>query len=147
MATAQMRQHWVAIAQGMQADIQGYEQLRLLLKAQFHAALRHDATAMEQVALQIAAQAQLLGQSTEGRVLHVRALLGSGQHVSMSAVFMQLKAPLQQQMQALWAQLEALVQECKAMNLRNCQLIMEQAELMRQVVGGSAQQEMIYGPR
>ena len=41
--------------------------------------------------------------------------------------------------------LQARVQECKACNLRNCQLIMEQAEVMRGVIAGSSQPD-IYVP-
>ena len=62
-----------------------------------------------------------------------------------TALFSLLQPPLQQQLQALWAQLQARVQECKACNLRNCQLIMEQAEVMRSVIAGSSQPD-IYVP-
>lgn len=141
------RQHWIRLAQGMQQDLKAYEALRELLKAQFHAALSHDTAAMEQLAQRISAQAQQLAQSTQERSEHVSALLPAGTPPSMRAAFALLKAPLQQQMQGLWTQLEALVQECKAMNLRNCELIMEQAQLMQQVIGGSSAVEGVYGPR
>ncbi|MBQ0132431.1 MAG: flagellar export chaperone FlgN, partial [Comamonas sp.] len=64
----------------------------------------------------------------------------------MTALFALLQAPLQQQLRNLWRQLEALVQHCKALNVRNCQLIMEQAQTMRQVLGGGNHEEGIYGP-
>lgn len=144
---AQQRQHWVSLAQGMQQDIQGYQSLRDLLHEQFHAALRHDAAAMEQVALCISAQAEQLAQSTQVRRTHVSTLLPGASQLSMRAAFALLKPPLQQQMQALWERLETLVQECKAMNVRNCGLIMEQAELMHQVIAGGAPAQEIYGPR
>lgn len=140
-----MQQRWAAIAQGMQQDLAAYGRLRELLEQQFHAALRHDAPAMAQVAQNITAQADALADSRQQRVSHARALLPAGAALSMSALFGLLKAPLQQQLQALWAQLETQVQSCKALNLRNCELIMEQADLMRTVIAGGAQAE-IYAP-
>lgn len=140
------RQRWAHIAVGMQQDLAGYATLQRLMHEQFHAALRHDATAMQEVAQRITAQAEALELSSQQRVLHAQALLPAGVPVSMSALFAQLQAPLQQQLQALWSQLEAVVQQCKALNVRNCQLIMEQAQTMRQVLGGGSQEESIYGP-
>lgn len=139
------RQRWADIARGMQQDLAAYAGLRDLLQTQFHAALRHDAAAMEEVARQIAAQVQQLDGTRQQRSLHARALLPAGAALSMTALFSLLQPPLQQQLQALWAQLQVRVQECKACNLRNCQLILEQAEVMRSVIAGSSQPD-IYVP-
>lgn len=139
------RQRWAAIARGMQQDLVAYTALRALLHTQFHAALRHDATAMEQVALQITAQVQQLDGARHQRSQHVQALLPAGAPLSMAALFARLQPPLQQQLQTLWEQLQAQVQECKAHNVRNCGLIMEQAEVMRTVIAGQSQPE-IYAP-
>lgn len=141
------RQRWAHIAQGMHQDVAGYREMHTLMQAQFHAALRHDAPAMQDVAERIAAQAQSLEQSSQQRVVHARALLPVGAPVSMTAVFALLQGPLQGQLQALWQQLETSVQQCKALNVRNCQLIMEQAQIMRQVLGATTADEGIYGPR
>lgn len=140
------RQRWARIAQGMQQDLLAYTQLQALMGEQFHAALRHDAAAMQDVAQRITAQAQALEQSRQERVEHARALLPGGAPVSMTALFAQLQGPLQQQLLGLWRQLEALVQHCKALNARNCQLIMEQAQTMRQVLGATNENEAIYAP-
>lgn len=140
------RQRWARIAQGMQQDLLAYTQLQALMGEQFHAALRHDAAAMQDVAQRITAQAQALEQSRQERVEHARALLPGGAPVSMTALFAQLQGPLQQQLLGLWRQLEALVQHCKNLNVRNCQLIMEQAQTMRQVLGATNENEAIYAP-
>ena len=140
------RQRWAHIAAGLQQDLKAYAALHTLMDAQFHAALRHDAAAMQEVAQRITAQAQALEQSTQQRVLHAQALLPVGAPVTMTALFAQLQAPLQQQFLRLWHQLETLVQHCKTRNVRNCQLIMEQAQIMRQVLGATNQDEAIYGP-
>ncbi|MGE8397898.1 MAG: flagellar export chaperone FlgN [Comamonas sp.] len=142
-----VRQRWVHIAQGMQQDMAGYREMQSLMQAQFHAALRHDSVAMQDVAERIAAQAQLLEQSRQQRVTHVQALLPAGTRVSMTAAFALLQDPLRRQLAALWQQLEVAVQQCKALNVRNCQLIMEQAQIMRHVLGDTAVDEGIYGPR
>ena len=142
------RQHWAAIAQGLQADLQGYADLQALQQAQFHAALRHDGAGMERIAQQILAQAEQLEAARQQRVQHVQALLPAGAAVSMSALFAQLASPLREQMQALWDRLEAQVQHCQQLNVRNCQLILEQAELMRTVImGPAAAVPEIYAPR
>lgn len=143
--TQTARQHWAGIAQGMQQDLQAYAHLRSLLHTQFHAALRHDAPAMEQVAQQISAQVQQLEHTRQERGSHARALLPADAVLSMAAVFALVQDPLRQQLEGLWAQLEAQVQACQMLNQRNCQLIMEQAEVMRTVIAGSAQPE-IYAP-
>lgn len=145
---ADVRQLWAQIAQGMQQDLQGYESLRGLLRQQFHAALRHDAQAMQDVASQIAACAQTLQASSRVRVALAQQLLPAGVSVSMRTLFAQLKGPLQQQLLRLWERLEQLVQQCQADNVRNCGLIMEQAQLMRQVLTGQSESESagVYGP-
>lgn len=141
------RQRWAHVALGMQQDVVAYKQLHTLLNEQFHAALRHDAAGMQSVAEQISAQAQLLELSATQRLGHVQALLPVGAQLSMNALFGLIKPPLQDQFSSLWQQLEAQVQACKAMNLRNCQLIMQQAETMQHVIAGGWLQEGIYAPR
>ena len=143
------RQRWGAIAQGIQQDLQAYQALRQLLKQQFHAALRHDAVLMAQLGEAIETQAAQLEQARQLRVQHAKALLPPQAALSMTALFAQLQQPLQGQLQGLWQQLEALVVDCKQLNMRNCQLIMEQAEIMREVIAsraGTAVATDIYAP-
>ena len=147
MTALTARQHWAHIALGMQQDVASYQALQDLLHAQFHAALRHDVQAMQTVAEQITEQASQLDAARKARVEHVRALLPQGVRPSMTEAIAQLQGGLQRQLLALWQQLEAQVQACKAQNVRNCQLIMEQAQIMRQVMGVEAAQEGIYAPR
>lgn len=145
--TLSVRQRLALLAQGMQLDAADYAALQQLLTEQFHAALRHDAPAMEDVALRIAAQAQTLEQRSAVRVQHAQALLPAGQPVSMRSVFAQLPQGLRSQLMAMWTNLQAQVTACKALNMRNCQLIMQQAETMRAVIAGGIPAEDVYGPR
>lgn len=145
LAAMTVRQHWAALAQGMQQDVSAYADLRELLRTQFHAALRHDAAGMEEVAVSITSLVERLNHSRALRTLHAQALLPESSKLSMSALFVTLQAPLKQQLQSIWTQLEAHVQECQVLNQRNCELIMGQAELMRTVIAGHAQPD-IYAP-
>lgn len=146
-ADLSVRQRLAQLAQGMQQDAGDYARLQDLLGAQFHAALRHDAVAMADVAQRIAAQAQCLEQRSRVRVQHAQALLPAGTALSMTAVFAQLPESLRQQLMTLWGHLQTQVADCKTLNMRNCQLIMAQADTMRAVIAGGVPAEDIYGPR
>ena len=63
----------------------------------------------------------------------------------MLAVIALLQPPLRAQFEQLWQRLLELVQACKQDNLRNGQLIAEQAEIMQTAVFGKAQ-DLIYAP-
>lgn len=140
-----VRQHWAGLAQGLQQDLKDYATLQQRLAAQYHAALRHDAGAMRQLAGEIGALADRLDQARRQRVMHVRALLPAHVPVSMPAALALLPPALQRQFTQLWQRLLALVQACKSDNLRNGQLIAEQAELMQTALLGKAH-EAIYAP-
>ena len=144
-----LRQHWAGIAQGIQQDTQSYAQLQDLLQQQFHAALRHDAQTMTTLGSSIEALAQTLELRREARVAHAQAILPQSPRVSMAQIFATLQPPLRTQLQKLWDALESRVLHCQQMNVRNCQLIMEQAEVMRHVLShGIAQPDSdIYAPR
>ena len=144
-----LRQHWAGIAQGIQQDMLSYGQLQELLQQQFHAALRHDAQAMTSLGQAIESLAQELEQRRETRVNHARAILPQSHKVSMAQLFATLQSPLREQLQKLWDALEAKVLLCQQMNVRNCQLIMEQAEVMRHVLshGVTQHDSDIYAPR
>lgn len=137
------RERLAQIVRGMLEDRAGYEALRTLLESQFEAAVRHDAASLERVAEAIMAQVGTLDRNRSARVEHAAALLGAGVHPSMSELMRRLSGPAALQMTGMWSELEALVSDCKARNLRNCRLIMEQEELMRRVLTG---EEGVYAP-
>ena len=137
------RQRLAAIARGMQADIDGYAALRGLLGRQFEAALRHDTGAMRDVAEAISEQVAVLERHRSERVQHATALSGGGVPASMPELFQRVGGPARLQLSGMWSTLEAQVHDCKAQNVRNCRLIMEQGELMRRVLVG---EDSIYVP-
>jgi flagellar biosynthesis protein FlgN len=130
------RQRLAEIVRQIQADGLGYDRLGQLLEQQFQAALRHDAVALEQLAHEISTLVGELERRRAARVEHTTALLPRGQAPSMQGLIQRLDGPLRLQVMALWSKLEEQVRECKASNLRNCRLIMEQAALMKRVLAG-----------
>ena len=131
------------IMRGMQEDLAGYKALHALLERQFDAAVRHDTQTLEGVAESIVARVAALERSRSARVEHTAALLGPGVRPSMTELMRRLSGPTLLQLTGLWSQLESQVRDCKALNLRNCRLIMEQGEVMRRVLVG---EEGIYAP-
>lgn len=124
-----------ALLRDLQADHSAYARLRELLEAQFQAALRHRAAALQEVADEIVALVEQLDAHTRRRGLLLRQLLGSQGEASMSRLLLRLPPATAQALGGLWAALQEQVNECKALNQRNCQLITEQQALMRRVMG------------
>jgi flagella synthesis protein FlgN len=119
----------------LQADRSGYMRLRELLDAQFQAALRHQAPALVGLAEEITALVGELEARRASRSELLARLLGRGVAPSLSALLPRLPAQVGQTVTQAWQALEQQVQECKRMNLRNCQLITEQHALMQRALG------------
>jgi len=134
----------VRLMHGIRADLIGYGQLKGLLEAQFDAALNHRADKLDQIAAAILTQVEDLEERRRERVALAAEILGTGQEVSMAAVFQQFSDGRREVLQSGWQVLEGLARECKALNERNGRLLMEQHEIMRYVLDGEAQ---IYAPR
>lgn len=124
-----------ALLRDLQADRSAYAQLRELLEAQFQAALRHRAQALQESAEEILALVEQLNAHTRQRGLLLRQLLGSHGEASMGRLLQRLPASVAQTLGGLCTALQEQVNECKALNQRNCQLITEQQALMRRVMG------------
>ena len=132
------------LGEGLAQDLRGYEALRELLDRQFHAALRHEAEAMAALSAEILAQAaEMEAQRTRRRELLV-ALLGRAAQPSLRALLERLPAATAEPIATLRRAIERALAECKAMNLRNAQLIGEQQALMQQLLG---REEHIYAER
>jgi flagella synthesis protein FlgN len=52
----------------------------------------------------------------------------------MSAVAQRLQGASRSAFDNCWSALEAAVQECKALNTRNCRLLMDQHDIMQRVL-------------
>lgn len=130
------RQEAVArLTHGVRADVQDYQRLQALLEEQFAAALRHHATRLTELAESIATLVDGLEQRRRERVMLAGALLGTDKP-AMPALFARLPDGPRAPLEAAWHQLEQLVRDCKTLNQRNCNLMVEQHALMQRVLHG-----------
>ncbi len=147
MKTVDRKQSLVRLSQGMQADFVDYRALRELLKAQFQAAVGHRSAQLAQLADQITALCATLEARRVERVALVslwNPLVGErapAERVPM--VLGELPEGFRQPALALWQALEAIVLECKALNQRNCSVLLDQHEVMQRVLGNG---DEIYAP-
>jgi len=123
------------LLRGLQADRAGYAGLRGLLEAQFQGALRHDAAALLSLAEQIGAQVAELEQRRVERGELLLRLLGRAQPPSLAALLQRLPAGPGERLAGVWTELEQQIRDCKALNQRNCTLIIEQHGLMQRLLG------------
>ena len=124
-----------SVISGVHTDHAGYQALRRLLDEQFDAALRHDTQALAELGTRISTQVAVLDESRRERMRQV-ALLGLRAPASMEHVIALFAQNTRDAVAQLWNALEALVVECKALNTRNCRLMMEQHAMMQRVLDG-----------
>lgn len=128
---------------GILADVEGYRQLHDLLEAQFAAALRHETARIAEVGEKITETATAMENRRVERVSLVRRLIGAAEPKPMQALFGVMSASRRQLAESSWRELEERVRDCKALNERNCRLLMDQYEIMQHVLNGEAD---IYVP-
>ncbi|TXI25660.1 MAG: hypothetical protein E6Q67_00490 [Roseateles sp.] len=133
------------LGEGLRRAQQGYEHLQLLLERQFQAALRHAAAEIGELGEAIVNQVQQLeNQGRRDRELLV-ALLGREAGVaSVRELLRRLPRQKAEPLLQRWRALQRLLAHCKALNLRNGQLMAEQQMLMQQLLG---QEEHVYAER
>lgn len=119
---------------GMRADLQAYRELRELLEQQFHAALEHRSADIQDIGERITALAGVIEQRRRERVELVTMLTPRNARACIASIAERLQGPSRAAFDACWRALESAVRECKALNLRNCRLIMDQHEIMQRVL-------------
>jgi flagella synthesis protein FlgN len=128
----------------MCADVEDYVRLRDLLEEQFGAALQHRTDEIGAIGVRITELAAILEERRRERVRLAGVLAVSpAARPSMAAVVRHLQGTARTRFAACWSSLEALVRECKALNLRNCHLLMDQQDIMRRVLDTQVD---IYAP-
>lgn len=131
------RQEAVArLVHDVQSDIEDYGVLRQALVRQFESAMLHDSHRLAELAAQITDLVDTLDQRRLARMAITRALSGQAQPRNLQAVFDLLAPPARTALEGLWRELEELVRECKQLNVRNCEFIVEQNALMQRVLHG-----------
>lgn len=121
----------------LHADRSAYARLRDLLEAQFEAALRHRSQVLAQLADEVFALADELGERATRRSKLLRKLLGQEVKPSMSLLLRRLPETLARNLEQAWQSLEKQVRDCQSLNQRNCQFITEQHALMQRVLGAA----------
>lgn len=118
------------------SDIADYGRLRDALEHQFQAALRHDSARLTDITQEITDLVDLLEQRRLMRVQLTQALTKEAQPRSIDGVLAQLHGAQREALATDWATLEELVRGCKALNSRNCDLIVTQNTIMQHVLHG-----------
>lgn len=124
------------LVRGVRTDIQDYQQLRSLLEAQFQAALRHDTVRIGELATDITDIVETLERSRRDRVYLASQLLDEHTPATVPALMLRLPPAVREVLHRHWALLEGLVRDCKALNTRNCELMVEQHAVMQRVLHG-----------
>lgn len=122
------------LIKGVHADLGDYRTLRELLEAQFEAALKHRSAVITDVADRISALTAQLEKRRLERVALAKVLAGKQGNVTIAAVSARLPANARPAFDEWWNALEKLVQECKRLNQRNCDLLMNQHEILQRVL-------------
>lgn len=130
------QQNLARLIRDVQADIGDYGVLRGLLDRQFHAALAHHGAELAALAEQITATVEILDKRRAHRIELLRVLTGEPRPRSLDRLLAQLPPAPRELLASCWHELEQLVRDCKAQNVCNCELIVEQNALMRRVLHG-----------
>ncbi|WP_363503297.1 flagellar export chaperone FlgN [Burkholderia sp. LMU1-1-1.1] len=130
-----------ALLAGIGDDLRDYPALQDLLEQQFHAALRHQAAQLGQVAEAISALVDTLQARRAQRVALAQRLLGPT--ANMAQAFALLKNAAREKIESDWKTLETMVVECKRLSKRNSDLLLEQHSIMQRVLHG---EDQLYAP-
>jgi flagella synthesis protein FlgN len=132
------REAFQRIFAGMRADLQDYRRLRELLEAQFVAAVQHRSDEIAEIGTQISALTSVLDARRAERQQLAALLVPRGARPSMSAVANRLEGASRSAFDTCWQSLESSVRDCKALNLRNCRLLMDQYDIMQRVLSAES---------
>jgi flagellar biosynthesis protein FlgN len=130
-----------SLMRGVGEDVRDYRLLKSMLDEQFDAALRHHTPQLKELAESLAALVDVLEKRRKERVALVGGLLGA--NAAMTATFPLLNGSARTALESGWRMLDALVHECKRLNTRNGQLMMDQQSIMQRVLRG---EEQTYAP-
>ncbi len=122
------------LIKGVHADLGDYRTLLELLDVQFEAALKHRSAVISDIADRISALTAQMEKRRVERLALAKVLVGKQSNVTISAVSARLPANARPAFDEWWQTLEKLVKECKRLNQRNCDLLMNQHEILQRVL-------------
>lgn len=124
------------LIQDVLADVRDYGLLRAMLEEQFQCAVRHETARLGHLADEIVSLVDTLDKRREDRLMLMYALTGQEAPRNVDALLPMLTPAARVTLSQQWQALESAVRECKALNTRNCELIVEQNAIMQRVLHG-----------
>lgn len=131
------------LIRGIREDIACCEQMRPQLVEQQRQIVALETEALNETSLLIAARVDDLRRRGNERSRLLREIGLAPGKAGMEVLIGRLPDPLNQQMAALWLELEKALARCKALNERNGELLAAQKLAIGQLTG---QEESVYRP-
>jgi flagella synthesis protein FlgN len=123
------------LLQGIQQDLEAYGRLQELLELQFAAAMQPRSRLLAETTEAILVLVQGIDTRRGERMEFASRLAHRRDARAMEHVLERLPAASRERWAGLWAALQHKVRDCKALNARNGQLLMDQQEIMQRVRG------------
>lgn len=124
----------MALLDGLRQERDGFARMRALLQAHFDAALKHDSERVRVSAERITALTERLDSLCSQRQRLVQRLSGGATRDAHESLALRLPAKAADLLREQMRELQALVGECKRLNVRNCELVVGQQDIMARVL-------------
>lgn len=134
----------LSLLDGLRQEREGFASMRALLQAHFDAALKHDSERVRIAAERITALTERLDALCTQRQALVQRLSGGATRDAHEALALRLPSKAAELLREQMRELQALVSECKRLNVRNCELVVGQQDVMARVL--SEGQPVTYAP-
>lgn len=129
----------LTLLDGLRHERDGFTRMRELLQSHFEAALRHDSERVRLAAERITVLTERLDALCSQRQQLVQRLTGGATRDAHESLALRLPTKAADLLREQMRELQALVQECKRLNVRNCELIVGQQDIMARVLNDGAQ--------
>ncbi|MCL1050892.1 flagellar protein FlgN [Shewanella abyssi] len=145
LVTTNKRELVQGIVRGIRQDIEGYKQLKSLLKRQRELMQRRDNTGLAYHNQHQSELCSSLTRKANERRRMLQALGFSGSASGMATLIRKLPASLAAEVSLLWENLLLLVKESQSVNESNGQLLVAQQEVINQLLNRDKDTAIDYG--
>ncbi len=129
----------LTLLDGLRQERDGFARMRDLLENHFQAAVRHDSERVRVAAERITVLTERLDTLCSERQQRVLRLTGGATRDAHEALALRLTAKAADLLREQMRELQTLVGECKRLNVRNCELVVGQQEIMARVLSNDGQ--------
>lgn len=129
----------MALLDGLRQECDGFARMRALLQAHFDAALKHDSENVRIAAERITVLTERLDSLCTQRQRLVQRLSGGATRDAHESLALRLSTKAGDLLREQMRELQALVSECKRLNVRNCELVVGQQDIMARVLNDGGQ--------